>query len=147
MLDVKKLSPNIDKTNFIISKSPEHSYPECISVKIGSFTIKQTCYVKFLGVLLDEHLSWKNHFTELSKKLVKTYGVFFKVRSFLPIDILACLSNSLFSPFLQYGILVWGLTYETHVSPLYLLQKRVVRVILFEHFTEPSTPIFSDLKI
>ena len=73
--------------------------------------------------------------------------MFFKVRHFLPINILICLYNSLFSPFLQYGILVWGLTYETYIHPLFLLQKRVVRAISFEHFTSPSTPIFSNLKI
>ena len=73
--------------------------------------------------------------------------MFFKVRRFLPTDILVCLYNSLFSSFLQYGILVWGLTNEPHISPLFLLQKRVVTVISLENFTAPSTPIFSDLKI
>ena len=109
-LDVNKLSLNIDKTNFIILKSLQHSSPENVSIKIGKLPIKQTCYVKFLGVLLDENLAWKYHLTELSKKLARTCGMFFKVRHFLPIDILVCLYNSLFSPFLQYGILVWGLT-------------------------------------
>ena len=85
--------------------------------------------------------------TELSKKLARTCGMFFKVRHFLPINILVCLYNSLFSPFLQYGILVWGLTYETHINPVFLLQKRVIRAIAFEHFTSPTTPLFSDLKI
>jgi len=141
------LSRNIDKTSFVIFKSPMHSSSESISVKIGSLTIKQTCYVKFLGVLLDEHLSWKYHLTELSKKLARTCVVLFKIRYFLLIDILVCLYNSIFSPFLQFGILVWGLTYETHISPLFLLQKRVVWVISFEHFTAPSTPIFSNLNI
>ena len=107
-LDVNKLSLNIDKTNFIIFKSPQHSSPETICIKIGKFPIKQTYYVNFLGVL-DENLSWKYHLTELSKKLARTCGVFLKVRLFLPINILVCLYNSLSSPFLQYGILVWGL--------------------------------------
>ena len=48
--------------------------------------------------------------------------------------------------FLQYGILVWGLTYETYIKPVYLLQKWVLRAISFEHYTSPSTPIFSNLK-
>ena len=65
--------------------------------------------------------------------------MFFKVRHFLPINVLICLYNSVFSPFLQYGILVWGLTYETYINPVFLLQKRVIR--------SHSTPIFSDLKI
>ena len=48
---------------------------------------------------------------------------------------------------MQYGILVWGFTYETHINPVFLLQKRVIRTIAFETFTSPSTPIFSDLNI
>ena len=146
-LDINKLSLNIDKTNFIIFKSPQHSSSEIINIKIGNLPVKKTCYVKFLGVLLDENLSWKYHLTELSKKLARTCGMFFKVRHFLPADVLICLYNSLFSPFLQYGILIWGLTYETYINPGFLLQKRVVRAISFEHFTSHSNPIFSDLKI
>ena len=85
--------------------------------------------------------------TELSKKRARNCGIFFKVRLFLPLNILICLYNSLFSSFLQYGILVWGLTHETHINPVILLQKRVVRAISFEHFTSSSTPIFFNLKI
>ena len=146
-LDVNKLSLNIDKANFIIFKSPQHSITEAVSIKIGNLPIRKTSYVKFLGVLLDENLSWKYHLTELSKKLARTCGMFFKVRHFLPIDVLICLYNSLFSPFLQYGILVWGLTYETYINPVFLLQKRVVRAMSFENFTSPSTPIFLNLTI
>ena len=83
----------------------------------------------------------------VSKKLAITCSMFFKVRHSLPIDILVCLYNSLSSPFLQYGILVWGFTFDTHISPLFLLQKRVASIISYEHFTALSTPIFSDLKI
>ena len=102
---------------------------------------------RHLGVLLDENLSWKYRLTELSKKLASTCGMFFKMSHFLPISVLVCLYNSLFSPFLQYGILVWGLTYETYIKPVFLFQKRVLRAISFEHFTSPSTPIFYNLKI
>ena len=83
----------------------------------------------------------------LSKKLARTCGMFFKVGHFLPINILIGLFNSLFSPFLQNDILVWGLTYETYINPVFLLQKRVIKAISFQNFASPSTPIFSDLKI
>ena len=55
-----------------------------------------------------------------------------------------CLLSNL--PF-HFCILVWGLTYETRVNPVFLSQKRVIRAISFEHFTAPSMPIFSNLKI
>ena len=72
--------------------------------------------------------------------------MFFKVRHFLPINVLKCLYNSLFSPFLQYGILVWGLT---NFNPVFLLQieQRVIIANAFDNFTLHSTSIFLDLKI
>ena len=129
-LDVNKLSLNIGKTNFVIFKSPKHSTHQTMNIKMGN-----------------QPLTWKYHLTELSKKLARTCGMFFKVRLYFPIDVLIHLYNSLFSPFLQYGVLVWGVTYETYTNPVFLLQKRVVRAMAFEHFTSPSNPIFRDLKI
>ena len=72
--------------------------------------------------------------------------MFLKVRHFLPISTLVCIYNPLFSPFLQYGILGWELTYETHIKPVFLLQKQLLRAISVQHYTS-STSIFSDLKI
>ena len=72
-LDVNKLSLSIDKTNFIIFKSPQHPHAEAVSIKIGNLPIRKTCYVKFLGVLRDENLSWKYHLTELSKSHNSNY--------------------------------------------------------------------------
>ena len=89
-----KLSLNVDKTNFIIFQSPQHSITEAVNIKSGNLPIRKVCYIKFLGVLLDENLSWKYHLTDLSKKLARTCGVFFKVRHFLPINALICLYHS-----------------------------------------------------
>ena len=79
--------------------------------------------------------------------MARTCGIFFRVRHCLPIKVLICLYNSLFSPFFQYGILVWGLTYETCISHMLFFLKAVVRTIAFGNFTSHSTPIFSDLRI
>ena len=65
-LDVNTLSLNIDKTNFIVFKSHQHFSPETIGIKTGNHPVKQTCYVKFLGFLLDENISWKYHIVKLS---------------------------------------------------------------------------------
>ena len=86
-------------------------------------------------------------FCELCKKLSRTGGIFFKVNNLLPTNILISLSNFLFLSFLHYRIIVWGLTLEVHTKPIYLLQKKIFRVIAFESFASSSTPTFSELKI
>ena len=77
-LDANKLSLNIDKTSYIIFHSSSATVPSDAVVKIGKKHIKRVKFVKFLGLLLDEHLSWKYHLSELSKKLARTCGIFFQ---------------------------------------------------------------------
>jgi len=46
----------------------------------------------------------------------------------------------------MYGIIAWGNTYQTTLQLLYLLQKKVVRIITFSKFDEHSAPIFKHLN-
>ena len=146
-LDANKLSLNIDKTNYIIFHSSSRNVPSDSTIKIGKKQIKRVKFVKFLGLLLDEHLSWKYHLSELSKKLARTCGIFFKIRNLLPLDVLLCLYNALFLSFLQYGLIVWGQTFASYIDPIFKLQKKAVRAISFQPRLSPSFPIFKDLKL
>ena len=146
-LDANKLSLNIDKTNYIIFHSSSVNVLSGSDIKIGKKHIKRVKFVKFLGLLLDEHLSWKYHLSELSKKLARTCGMFFKIRNLLPLDVLFCLYNALFLPFLQYGLIVWGQTYASYIDPMFKLQKKAVRAISFQPRMSPSLPIFNDFKL
>ena len=83
-LDANKLALNVDKTNVVIFHSAQNPLNESINIKIVYRYVKQVKYVKFLGLLFDGNLSWKYHKSELSKKLSRTCGIFFKVRHLLP---------------------------------------------------------------
>ena len=146
-LDANKLSLNISKTNYVIFHSSNTTIPQDIVIKIGKKHIIRANYVKFLGLLLDENLSWKYHLSELSKKLARTCGIFFKIRSLLPTHTLINVYNSLFVSFLQYGITVWGQTFDSYLDPIFKLQKKAVRAISHEHFTSHTLPIFKNLKL
>ena len=146
-LDANKVSLNIDKTNYVIFHSSSRNVPSDSTIKIGKKHIKRVKFVKFLGLLLDEHLSWKYHLSELSKKLARTCGFFFKIRNLLPLDVLLCLYNALFLSFLQYGLIVWGQTFASYIGPILKLQKKAVRDISFQPRLSPALPIFKDLKV
>ena len=84
-LDANRPSLNIDKTNFVVFHPPRVKIPEPVIVKFGRKKIQRENRVKFLGILLDATLSWKHHINELSKKLSRTLGLFFKIRHYVPV--------------------------------------------------------------
>ena len=56
-LDCHKLSLNVDRTNFVLFHSPRKQLPYLINLKFGKKSTKRVKYVKFVDVLVDEHLS------------------------------------------------------------------------------------------
>ena len=146
-LEVNKLALNIEKTNFVLFHSPRKKLPINIKIRFGKKPVTRSRYVKFLGVLLDEHLSWKFHISELPKKLSRASGIFLKMRHLLSLDITKNLYYSLFSSFLTYGSSTWGLSYDTYLEPLFLVQKKVLRFISFQPSFSSSTPTVLSLTI
>ena len=119
--DINRFSLNISKTIYIIFNATTKKIPADPSIKIGRKHLAKAKYEKFLDLLLDEYLSWKFHLSELSKKLARTCGIF-KTESLFSTSTLTLVYKSLFLPFLQYGIIVWGQTFASHLEPLVLLQ-------------------------
>ena len=64
-------------------------------------------------VLLDSTLSWKTHIAELSEKLSRVIGLFYRIRHYAPPETLMLLCHGLFGSLLSYGIIVWGLAYPS----------------------------------
>ena len=79
-INCNKLVINIDNSNYVLFHSTRIKLKDLSPLKFGKKVIKRNKYVKFLGVLVDEHLSWKHHTTELCKKLSKTTAIVFKLR-------------------------------------------------------------------
>ena len=142
-----KKSLNIEKTNYIIFHSSSVNISSTVDIEIRKKRIKRVESVKFSGLFLEEHLNWKCYLNELSKKLARTCGIFFKIRNLFPPNVLICLYNALFLSFVQYGIIVWGQTYESHINPIFKLQEKAVRAISFQPRMSPARPIFNDLKL
>ena len=70
-----------------------------------------------------------------------------KIRYYSDINVLSNLYYGLIYPFLVYGIIAWGNTYPTTLQPLFILQKRAIRLMTFASFHEHSSPIFRKLNI
>lgn len=74
-LNVNKLSINSTKTKFIIFKSKNKRLEEQITLKVNNEIIDKVYHAKFLGVTIDENLTWKNHMNCVIKQIVRSTGI------------------------------------------------------------------------
>ena len=68
-LNINRLSLNVSKTNFIIFHPYNKPLKQHITVKINNKSIIEKDHIKYLGVIIDSHLNWKQHIFNISKKM------------------------------------------------------------------------------
>lgn len=147
-LNANRLSLNMDKTHFILFSSNKKYFPPFTEhVKINDAPIHNAQTTKFLGITLDKNLSWKTHISNISSKIAKNIGIINKIKSILPERILLSLYYTMVFPYLSYCNIVWASTYPTHLKRLFILQKRIVRIITSSNYRDHSLPLFSKLNI
>lgn len=141
-----RLSLNVDKSNYVIFHPPQKKF-QTIFLHVNSITLKREKSVKYLGVFLDEHLSWKSHTTQVSKKISRGIGILSKIRYFVHENILIQLYYSLVYPFLIYGLLTWGNTYENSIKSVIILQKKAIRIMNFSDYNSHTSGLFKKLGL
>ena len=146
-LNSNKMSLNIDKTHFMIFKPKRKKYAASGDIVINGSTINEVDSTKFLGVLIDNNLSWKPHINLICSKIAKNIGIMAKARSTFNEKTLVSLYYSFIYPYLNYCIHVWGSAFQTHLNKIFLLQKRVVRIIAGVNRRTHCKPLFETLGI
>ena len=52
---------------------------------------------------------------------------------YMPLDVLLQIFYAFFNSQLRYGLLVWGKTYVSYLTPIKILYKRCIRLLSYEH--------------
>ena len=148
-----KLTVNLSKTKFILfgyrqrlTNSTTTRLEQDFNLKLGR-QIDRVTHTKFLGLVLDENLSWSFHIDSISRKIAKSIGILYRARHYLNLDSLKNLYYSFIYSHISYGTLIWGSNYTSKLLPIHLLQKRAPRAITFTDRRTPSRPLFQRLDI
>ena len=121
-----KLSVNASKTNYMILGTPHmtsRKTSDNSNIVLNDTNLERVKVTKFLGVLIDECLTWKNHIDCISKTISRNIGVMNKLKHSIPHCILRTLYCTLILPYINYGILIWGNTCKSYLDKLVKLQK------------------------
>ena len=144
-----KLSVNVDKTKWSLFHplSKRQFLPQTLpNLLIEDIHIKREHVTKFLGVFIDENLSWKQHIDILSSKISKSIGFLYKSRDVLSKQCLNQLYFSFIHSYVNYANIAWASTSKSKLERLYRCQKHAARVIYHKDWYTHASTLLNDMK-
>ena len=142
-----KLSVNTDKTHYMILSRKKPIPNDLPLICIDGTPINKVDDTKFLGLTIDSKLSWREHISEVQKKIIKQCGILYHIRDSLTIKAMTQLYYSLVYPHITYCHVVWGGLSDHRLNPINLSQKRFIRVLSYLKKYDHTNNAFSHLNI
>ena len=127
-----KLSLNVERTKHLFFHKPskKDDIPLCqTKLIINNYEIQRKESIKFFGVLLDQHLTWKEHLKLTENKIAKTIGILYKARPYLELKNLTmhlpliCSLIPLCHLYIHYASTAWCSTNRTYLKKRQSQQK------------------------
>ena len=145
-LRANKLSLNIGKTHFMLFSNKKRRHYD-LNIKIDETKIEEVKKTKFLGVIIDNKLTWKDHVAHVASKVSRGMGMIIKARNYLNRKGLLTLYYTFVYPYLTYCNHIWGNIYQSNLKHLCVLQNKIVRIIAGVKPRESTGPLYDSLGI
>lgn len=115
------------------------------NIIVGQHQIQPQIKTKFLGITLDENLSWSEHMHQLCNKLNRSCFAISILKGDLDQDSLMDVYYAMVYSNLAYNIIVWGQC--TDIQRVFIIQKRIIRIIFNLKFRESCRDTFKNKRI
>ena len=142
-----RLTINVLKTELMLFTNHDTSGENNLDVILNGNPVEFVDKARFLGVIIDNKLTFKLHINNIVSKISKQNGILRKIRLNLPLTSRIAYYNSYILPHLTFNIIHWGNTNKIHLNPLILAQKQIIRTIAGAGYLDHTTPLFFKLKI
>lgn len=154
------LTLNAEKTKFLTfsirsNTQPDHTFSltahSCHSNSSSNdckcVSLQKTETIKYLGVLIDQHLNFKPHINLLTSRVRKLIYVFKNLRHIAQPHILKRVYFSLCQSLISYCITSWGGAPKTNLLPLEIAQRAVLKVCTFRNFLYPTHLLYEHCQV
>ena len=102
---------------------------------------------KFLGIHLDNNLSWNSHVDSVCKKISSGLYLLRMLSLYCSKKVLKMAYYGVLHPHMAYGISLWGACAGYKFTRIFILQKTALRIILQLGFRETCRDVFKELGI
>ncbi len=111
-----------------------------INVNFNNTMLENVNFEKFLGVIIDKHLSLKHHIDKTSKIIALLKGI----RKYLPHQNRLMFYKTFIQPHIDYCSTIWG--QSPHIYRIHILQNISLRLIMTLPKLTYSAPLFKECQ-
>jgi len=130
-LKCNRLSLNVDKTSFMVLTDKRNIRIPAIS--INNTNIRQVDRCNFLGITIDDKLSFKLHVKNVCNSVSKSIGIINRVSHIVPPTVKKNMYYSHVYSKVSYGILAWGGGGAVNAGHIERLLRRARKVVNYPH--------------
>ena len=145
-LNANKISLNVGKTELVLFKPKKKKVDYDLKLKLNGKKLVQTSSVKYIGIKIDSNLNWKEQQNSIAIKINKATAILSKMRHYVNHNTLKMVYYSIFESHTNYANIVWGQNIDSS-NRLFLIQKKVLRIMHFTDRISHSDPLFSASNI
>lgn len=110
-------------------------------------TINKVSKTKYLGIIIDEYIKWDAHIKFLCDKLKYVSYKFYKINKIIGLKNLKTIYYALVQSLLQYGLVIWGGAFDSHINDVFTTQKLIIKTILNRPKIYPTDLIFKEFNV
>ncbi len=119
---------NLKKTHYMLFSSQRTDHD--LNLAINNVPIQRVCEARFLGVIIDEKLTWTNHIKALKSKMSRYVGIMYRIKSSIPLEVRIQIYHSFVQSHLNFCSLVWGFSAKSNIETLFTKQKKGMRAVM-----------------
>ncbi|GAB0100468.1 hypothetical protein DMENIID0001_165160 [Sergentomyia squamirostris] len=109
--------------------------------------ISRVSSFKYLGLTLDSAVNWKQHLDVLRTGLRFANRQIYALRSCCSPKLMRMFYRALIESRLRYGLALWGGCYSSHLKPVVVAQKSIIRTMSFAGRRDHTRPLFHEWTI
>ena len=139
---------SLGKSNFILFHgSRQCSAPDITEIKVGENSIPRVSTTKYIGLNLDEILSWEKHIAEVIQSLIKYFGTFYNIRNHINTHLARSIYYATIHSRIKYAIEVYGSANKTNIQKLQTIQNKLLKVLLKKDRQFSTDALHNNLNI
>ena len=146
-LRANEISLNTKKTEIILFRSRNRTIDKQLNFRLSGQKINLSNAIKYLGIIIDEHLTWSNHINILACKLSRANGMLSKIRHYVSYKTLISIYYAIFNSHLTFGSQIWCQDSSDLTKRISILQNKALRIINFKSCYDSADILYAKSRI